>query len=202
MVERCVETLRRRCGPVNIVGAAGRGYHPEEAVAGSGVLPNFPGPADPGCVERRLSIMRMRITPRRQAIIWGSLGVAMLLFGLWRPWFIVEIGGFRFPLGILLVAYAGLQYVTHRLTRTHTSSLTMEELQAYGGTLEAATPEIVELLSEGRGIQPIAKTIKERHSVPEDVTMRYIVAVLEELKRQQDQLLVERSGESDEESSS
>lgn len=130
-----------------------------------------------------------RWSPRRQAILWGSLGLAMLLFGLWKPWFIVDLWGFRFPLAVLLLLYAGLQLLLHVLSKRHVI-ITDEEIERFGKALEEATPMMLELLEKGRSVTIVAEEVQEKYDVPPGITHRYLIVLLQTLQNQEGDILV------------
>ncbi len=131
----------------------------------------------------------LRMSPLRQTKFWGGIGLAMMIVGFFRPWFILELRGFRFPLGILVLLYAGLQFVLHLMTRSQVL-ITKPELDRYGKALELATPLILDLLAKGRSIGWVAESVEKEHSIPPDVTKRYTIILLKTLKHEQKDLLV------------
>lgn len=130
-------------------------------------------------------------TPRRQAILWGTLGAAMLIFTIWKPWFVLNLGGFRFPLGVLLLIYAGLQLTLHLMTRGRVL-LTDAEVDRWGHQLELVTPLILEELERGRSMKVVAQRAQKEHGLPPDITNRYTIALLRSLKQEHRDLLVSR----------
>lgn len=139
--------------------------------------------------------MSFGLTPRRQAILWGSIGTAMLLFTLWKPWFVVHPFGFAFPLGVLFLVYGGLQLVIHLMTRTRVL-LTDEEVERWGKQLELATPIILDELQKGRSMKVVAQRAEQELGVPPDITNRYTIALLRSVKQEHRELLIPREEKS------
>ena len=133
----------------------------------------------------------MRLTPRRQAIFWGAVGLVTLTLSLWKGWLVLDLWGMQFPLGVLAAVYAGLQLAVHIMTRRHVP-LTAEEVTRHGKALEEATPQILEMLKAGRSVQLVAREIEEERGLPTDVTHRYIIVLMRVLQKDQTGLLVPR----------
>lgn len=133
-----------------------------------------------------------KLTPRRQAIFWGVLGLAMLVLSLTMGWFVVDLGGFAFPLAALALLYAGLQLTIHLMSRRSVALISDEEIAEHGQTLEEETPRILELLGKGRSVTVVAEELHERCGLPPDITHRYIIVLLRVLRQEQRELLVPR----------
>lgn len=136
--------------------------------------------------------MSFGFTPRRQAILWGATGIVMMLFTLWRPWFLLDLGGVPVPLGLLFLIYAGLQLTLHVMSRGRVL-LSDEEVDRWGSRLERATPLILEELQRGASMKLVAQRAQREYGVPPDITNRYTVALLRSLKREHRDLLIARS---------
>ncbi len=135
--------------------------------------------------------MSFGLTPRRQAILWGAIGGAMLLFTLWKPWFVLDLGGVPFPLGLLFLIYGGLQLTIHLMSRGRVL-LTDEEVERWGPKLELATPLIIEELEKGRSMKLVAQRALEEHGLPTEITNRYTIALLRSVKQEHRELLIPR----------
>lgn len=140
-----------------------------------------------------------RMSPRRQGILWTTIGAVMLLFTIWKPWFVLDLGGFRFPLGVLFVIYGGLQITIHILSKSRVL-LTDEEVKRWGTALELSTPLILEELAQGRSVTVVAKRVEEEHEVPPGITQRYIIALLGSIKADERELLIPREEQGPKES--
>ncbi|GMV43632.1 MAG: hypothetical protein AMXMBFR64_53480 [Myxococcales bacterium] len=110
------------------------------------------------------------MSTRTQAILWLLASTALF------AWTIIDFSLFKPILGALAAIYGILLIVKDRIVQTRVS-LTPEELERYGERLSESTPLIVEELGKGRHVSVIAKAVKKEHDVPEDVTLRYIIAL-------------------------
>lgn len=110
------------------------------------------------------------MSTRTQAILWLVAAVALAV------WSVLDFSLFKPVLAVLAAIYGVLLLVKERIVQ-HRVDLSPEELEAYGERLSAATPLIVEELGKGRHVSVIAKQVKRDHDVPEDVTLRYIIAL-------------------------
>ncbi|MFT7581498.1 MAG: hypothetical protein ACI9MR_003175 [Myxococcota bacterium] len=116
-------------------------------------------------------------TPLRIGIFASTIAVGMIVAQIaGYDWFIVQIGSFRFALWILVAIYAGLQLLIWRTQRKHLA-LSDKEVAKWGDKLEVATPDILEMYRERRPVADIAKALDANHGIPQDVTLRYIIAL-------------------------
>lgn len=110
------------------------------------------------------------MSTRTQAILWLLAAVALTV------WSVVDWSLFKPVLAALAAIYAVLLLVKERIVQ-HRVDLSPDELEAFGERLSAVTPLIVEELGKGRHVSVIARQVKKEHDVPEDVTLRYIIAL-------------------------
>jgi hypothetical protein len=118
-----------------------------------------------------------------------KIGVAALVISCgmfvtemaWRPIFSLDIGGFLFPVYILLLIYGGLQLYVWRST-VEQLPLTDDEVKRWGDKLEKATPLIVDQLNEQRAVKEIAIEVKEKYGIPEVTTLRYIIPLVRHIR--------------------
>ena len=99
----------------------------------------------------------------------------------WRPIFSMDIGGFLFPVYILLLIYGGLQLYVWRST-IEQLPLTDDEVKRWGDKLEKATPFIVDQLNEQRAVKEIAIEVKGKYGIPEVTTLRYIIPLVRHIR--------------------
>jgi len=118
------------------------------------------------------------MTPYRIGWIAALAAAAMILVQIaGYRWFVIRItDGFSFPLWILVAVYAGLQFWSWRLTKERLA-LSDDEVARWGDKLEQATPKILRLYEDGRPVGEIAREIETSHGIPQDVTLRYIIAL-------------------------
>jgi len=123
------------------------------------------------------------MTPFRIGTIAALAAVAMIVVELaGHDWFVVRLGGFAFPLWILVAIYAALQFLIWQQTKRR-MILTDAEVARWGDKLELATPKIVTLTEQQRPVREIAAAVKKSHGIPPDVTLRYIVALAVHTRR-------------------
>jgi len=55
--------------------------------------------------------------------------------------------------------------------------LTEEDLSKWGERLSAGTPEMLELLGKGETPLFVARALEEGRGIPQEITLRYIIAL-------------------------
>ena len=129
----------------------------------------------------------MRISPFKIGMVAAIAAVGMILAQVaGYDWFLIQLGGIRFPLWTLVAVYAGLQFTIWKMTRDRLQ-LSDDEVAQWGEKLELATPTILELYGERKPVKTIAEAVAKRHGVPSDVTLRYIIALARHARQQQQQ---------------
>lgn len=56
-------------------------------------------------------------------------------------------------------------------------ALNLVELEKWGNALTEATPEIVEHLQNDETPASVAQNMEKRHRIPQEITLKYIVAL-------------------------
>ncbi|MGM0576608.1 MAG: hypothetical protein ACQEXJ_12835 [Myxococcota bacterium] len=120
----------------------------------------------------------MNFNPLRLGIIAAVVAVGMWLTDvLWRPVFTLEITDtVSIPLWVLAAIYAVLQLWIWNNTREKLE-LTDEEVEEWGPKLEEATPDILEQWEAHTPAKDIAERVEQRHGIPPQVTLRYMIAL-------------------------
>ena len=91
--------------------------------------------------------------------------------------------GAAFPDSFLLLSLAiiailcGVLFTVQDAIVKRRMALSTTELDAYGNLLADATPEILEMSEKDVGASDIARQIKSTHGVPEEITLKYIIAL-------------------------
>ena len=118
------------------------------------------------------------MNPFRIGFIALVVAAAMFIIDqTWSPVFTLRVSkDFELPLWILCTVFGLLQLYLWYATQSRLT-LTDEEVSTWGPHLEAATPTILEQAKSGTPVQEIAKGLQESHSIPVDVTLRYIIAL-------------------------
>lgn len=110
------------------------------------------------------------MSTRSQGLFW--IVAAAALFG----WTAYDYSLFKPVLGALALIYGVLLILKDRIIQQRVE-LSQEELTRFGDKLSEATPLIVELLKKGRHVSVIAKQVKKSLGIPEDITLKYIIAL-------------------------
>lgn len=131
------------------------------------------------------------MSTRTQAILWLLASLALF------AWAFIDFSLFKPILAGLALTYGVLLIVKDRIVQTRVS-LSPDELELFGEQLSEATPLIVEELSKGRHVSVIARAVKKQHDVPEDVTLRYIIALGRYQQGQEGRDRLNRGADSDE----
>jgi hypothetical protein len=106
-------------------------------------------------------------------LIAAGMGIYDLVF---TPIFRITLGGFTIPLWTLLALYAALQLLSWRATERG-AVLSDEEVERWGELLTEITPALIEALEAGKPVTEVARKLEEEHSLPVDVTLRYVIAL-------------------------
>ncbi len=117
-------------------------------------------------------------SPQRMGTLAAVIAVVMLAFDLsGYTWVRAQLTPtFALPVWILFAAYAGLQYAIYRSSKRG-FELSDKEVAKWGDKLEVATPKILDLYAERTPVRDIAKAVEKTHGIPQDVTLRYIIAL-------------------------
>ena len=105
------------------------------------------------------------------------VGAALLLYG-----FLGGSGpGFLYPgwlmiIGASLIGYALLTLLRLSLIRRRIE-LSQAQLHQWGPSLERATPAIIDGLDRKMPVARIAARIKEKEGIPEEITLKYLIAL-------------------------
>jgi len=113
---------------------------------------------------------------------WAVAGVAMLISSFWVDWFAIDFTYFKLNLGWFAIVYAGL-LVLRNLFLKRELELTPRELHDWGEVLARVTPTILEKAEEGLRPRDIARLLKEKHQVPELVSLKFMVALARARKK-------------------
>ncbi len=116
-------------------------------------------------------------------IFWGVAGIAMLLSSFFVPWFDIDFTFFKLNLGWFALVYAALLLVRNLFLKQELE-LTPRELHDFGDTLSEVTPSILELAENGARPKEIAARLKSSHGLPELVSLKYMVALSKQLKKE------------------
>ena len=118
------------------------------------------------------------MNPFRIGVI--ALGVAAAMYTIdlmWRPVFTLRVSqSFELPLWILCSVFGVLQLFLWNVTRSRLT-LSDDEVSRWGAKLESATATILEQAKAARPVREIAEEMKATHGIPEDITLRYIIAL-------------------------
>ena len=118
------------------------------------------------------------MNPFRIGVIALGVAAAMYLIdGMWRPVFTLRLTRtFYLPPWTLCAAFGVLQLLVWKVTSSRLT-LSDAEVAQWGAKLEAATSTILEQARSARPVREIAVEMHETHGIPEDVTLRYIIAL-------------------------
>jgi hypothetical protein len=118
------------------------------------------------------------MNPFRIGVIALVVAAAMYVIDLmWRPVFTLRVSqSFELPLWILCMVFGALQLFLWHVTRSRLT-LSDDEVAKWGSKLESATSTILEQAKASRPVREIAEDMKAAHGIPEDVTLRYIIAL-------------------------
>lgn len=95
---------------------------------------------------------------------------------LWTTWFTIDFTFFRLNLGWIALLYSALLvYLNLRLRQE--MQLTQRELHDWGEVLSSVTPQILELAEQGMRTKEIARRLEKEHSLPQLVSLKYMVAL-------------------------
>ncbi|NOZ02664.1 MAG: hypothetical protein GXP54_12355 [Deltaproteobacteria bacterium] len=117
-----------------------------------------------------------------------ALGTGLFLYDQvdGRDWFTFRIGEFGLSAGLLWILLGALNMVVHFQTLKHLR-LSDEELRLYSEKLEEAAPSIINMVGRKVKAGEIADRILESHRIPRIVTLKYIIALGEEKKKEKEQ---------------
>jgi hypothetical protein len=118
------------------------------------------------------------MSPQTLGTLGGLMALLMLLADLLgAPWTRVRLTqDLTVPVWVLFALFTLLQVALWRLERRGVE-LSDAEVARYGPQLEAATPQILELVEARRPAREIAAKVERSHQIPPHVTERYIVAL-------------------------
>lgn len=116
-------------------------------------------------------------------IFWGVAGVAMLISSFWLPWFDIDFTWFKLNLGWFAITYSGL-LVLRNLFLQQEIDLTTRELHDWGEILSTVTPIIISGAENGLRPKEIAAGLQKSHKIPPLVSLKYMVAVAKQLKKE------------------
>ena len=68
------------------------------------------------------------------------------------------------------------------------ASVTAEEVTMWGEKLELATPLIVDLFAQKNHSRDIAAAVENKHQIPPEITLRYIIALARHLRASTDEV--------------
>jgi hypothetical protein len=124
-----------------------------------------------------------KFSPKKVGITFMSLAVAMFAVELaWKPIFTLPITeDFGFPIWVLSLIYGALQYYIWQGTQQRLP-LTNAELKVWGSRLERATPAILEMYQASETVGAIAQKVEETYGLPQEITLRYIIALGQHLE--------------------
>ena len=114
--------------------------------------------------------MRTRVTLWFKGALWALAGISSLI--CWG-----SFGGIVWiALGIPLLLYGIVLIVQDRMVRGKVE-LSEKDIQQWGERLSAGTPEMLELLEAGETPLFVARTLEEGRGIPQEITLRYIIAL-------------------------
>lgn len=116
-------------------------------------------------------------------IFWGAAGLAMLVSSFWVNWFDIDFTWFKLNLGWFALTYSGLLVVRNIQLQKH-MLLTQRELHDWGEILSKVTPIIIQKVEEGLRTRQIAANLVKSHGIPEFVSLKYMVALGKQLKKE------------------
>ena len=114
--------------------------------------------------------VQTRVTLWFKGLIWCLIGFVLSGVGVTLSSWI------WFGLGMFLLVYGIVLIVQDRMVRSQVS-LSTKELEKWGDRLAASTPFIVEQLEGQETPAAIAKQVEEDRGVPQEITLRYIIAL-------------------------
>ena len=107
----------------------------------------------------------------------------MLVSSFVVNWFDIDFTYFKLNLGWFALVYTGLLAVRNVLVKQQIE-MTPRELHDWGETLARVTPQILELAEEGSRPKVIAAKLKAADGIPELVSLKYMVALSKQLKKE------------------
>ena len=113
---------------------------------------------------------------------WGLAGGLALISSLWVDWFTFHLAGVSLNIGWPAIVYAGVLTTKNLMLRPHLE-MTPRELHDFGGKLEKATPQIVEMIADGAATKDVANAMFREYGIPEETTLKYIIAVAKYQKK-------------------
>jgi len=113
-----------------------------------------------------------------------ALGIGLFIFDQvhGRDWFTFRMGDIGIPAGLFWILLGGLNMVVHFQTEKHIK-LTDEEIRLHSEKLDKASPEIINLVGRKVKAGKIADRIEKSHGIPRVVTLKYIIAMGDQQKR-------------------
>lgn len=116
-------------------------------------------------------------------IFWGVAGIGMLASSFVVNWFDIDFTYFKLNLGWFALVYAGLLAMRNVLVKQQIE-MTPRELHDWGETLTRVTPNILELAEAGQRPKVIAAQLKSSDGIPELVSLKYMIALSKQLKKE------------------
>jgi hypothetical protein len=116
-------------------------------------------------------------------IFWGVAGVGMLASSFFVSWFDIDFTYFKLNLGWFALVYAGLLVMRNVLVKQQIE-MTPRELHDWGEILAKVTPRILDLAENGSRPKEIAAELKVSDKIPELVSLKYMVALSKQLKKE------------------
>lgn len=118
------------------------------------------------------------LNPLLLGILGAVVALAMLTTELMgHSWFTLQLtSSCGVPLWSLFAVYSALQFIVWRGSRGRTE-LTDAEVTRWGPKLEQVTPTILAMYGQRTHVRDIARELEQSHGLPQDVTLRYIVAL-------------------------
>lgn len=112
------------------------------------------------------------------AIAWTVVGLGVLVidYALGLQWFAVRLSKVPISFGWLILVLAGLNLYLHLKVQAHLR-LTPAEIMEYWERLEAATPDILAMVSRHVNVREIAARMEEERSIPRLVTLKFLIAL-------------------------
>ncbi len=107
---------------------------------------------------------------RFQFFFWSVVALAL------AAWAWQDFSAIKVALAVLAAIYGVLHLLKHRLLQRGLE-LSAQEIAVYESQLIEATPLIVELINAHVPVRDIARQVEERFGLPQDVTLRYIIAL-------------------------
>ena len=119
---------------------------------------------------------------------WGwfflIIGTILTIVDFVLGWLQFDLFGVPLPIGLLIAVYGGLVVIYYKRRRT-SLELTPEDMALHGRRLEEAVPMILDLYDRKVAIPEIATIVEQQHSVPQEITGKYILSYLKALQEQE-----------------